>query len=148
MVLTAKVAEGAWVTLPLIPAMLTAMIWVRHHYEKVGAEIATEDGADFEHLDNPIVVAPICGWNKVTRKALRFAYTLSHEVRAVHISVEEESEDKFCHWHLRLDARPVLARSCVFWNIGYWLIATPLKPAMPAGPEVALSEISPYGSIA
>jgi hypothetical protein len=95
-VLTAKFLDGAWVTVLLIPTMLAVMIWVRRHYKAVSNEIATADCADFGNLDDPIVVAPIGGWNKITRRALRFAYTLSNDVRAVHISAGDETEDTFC----------------------------------------------------
>ena len=95
-VLTAKFVDGAWVTVLLIPLMLGVMIWVRRHYDAVAAETATQECADFRNLKDAIVVAPISGWNKITRKALRFAYTMSHEVRAVHISAGDETEDTFC----------------------------------------------------
>ena len=38
-VLVAKFAEGAWITLLLIPSLLIFMKWVRGHYERVGQEI-------------------------------------------------------------------------------------------------------------
>src|SRR5262249_11219794 len=82
-VLTATFMDGAWVTVLLIPLMLAVMIWVRRHYDAVAAETATQEGADFRDLHDPIVIAPIAGWNKITQKALRFAYTLSREVRVV-----------------------------------------------------------------
>lgn len=93
-VLIAKFTAGAWVTVLLIPIMLALMLWVRRHYNAVVKEIFTEDCADFKHLQQPIVVAPIAGWNKMTCKALRFAYTLSHEIHAVHITASE-TEDAF-----------------------------------------------------
>lgn len=95
-VLMAKFVEGAWVTVLLIPTMLLVMSWVRRHYDAVSAEIATDQPADFQNLKNPIVVAPIHTWNLATQKALRFAYTLSHEVHAVHISAGEDTHDEFC----------------------------------------------------
>lgn len=104
-VLTAKFVDGAWVTVLLIPVMLAVMIWVRRHYDAVAAETATQECADFRNLKDPIVVTPISGWNKITRKALRFAYTMSHEVRAVHISAGDETEDTFCgSWSQFADA--------------------------------------------
>jgi hypothetical protein len=104
-VLTAKFMDGAWVTVLLIPLMLAVMIWVRRHYDAVATETTTQESADFRNLKEPIVVAPIAGWNKITRKALRFAYTLSQEVHAVHISAGDETEDAFCrNWSQFADA--------------------------------------------
>lgn len=107
-VLVAKFTEGAWVTVLLIPAMLTVMIWVRHHYDEVNAELAHPGPANFANLKNPIVVTPISGWDNITQKALCFAYTLSHEVKAVHISASE-TEDAFCADWARLADDPALA---------------------------------------
>jgi hypothetical protein len=85
-VLTAKFVEGAWVTVLLIPLMLLLMNRIRKHYDQVVAETASQGPADFKNLTNPIVVVPIAGWDKLTQDALRFAYTLSKEIRAVHIT--------------------------------------------------------------
>ena len=95
-VLTAKFMEGAWVTVLLIPIMLAVMVWVRHHYDAVKEELASPEAADFKNLVNPIVITPISGWNKMTQNALRFAYTLSNEVRAIHISAGDQTDDGFC----------------------------------------------------
>jgi amino acid transporter len=130
-VLTAKFVDGAWVTVLLIPVMLAVMIWVRRHYDAVAAETATQECADFTNLKDPIVVTPISGWNKITRKALRFAYTLSHEVRAVHISAGDETEDTFCgSWSQFADA-PARAAGLpppqlVVLDSPYRLVLTPI----------------------
>jgi hypothetical protein len=104
-VLSAKFLEGAWVTVLLIPLMLIAMISVRRHYDRTAAEIATQDPVNLTNLEPPIVIAPIARWSLITQKALRFAYTLSHEVRAVHVSAGDETEDAFCaEWTKVADA--------------------------------------------
>jgi amino acid transporter len=96
-VLAAKFAEGAWVTVLLIPLMLLVMIAVRRHYRLVAREIASREPVDFHSLQHPIVITPISSWTKVTQKALRFCYTVSQEVRAVHISLGNgESDSAFC----------------------------------------------------
>jgi hypothetical protein len=108
-VLIAKFTEGAWVTVLLIPSILGVMIWVHRHYDEVAGETASPSPADFHNRQPPIVVTPIAAWNKITEKALCFAYTVSPEVKAVHISAEGETEDSFCRdWH-RLAAEPARA---------------------------------------
>jgi amino acid transporter len=99
-VLTAKFADGAWITVLLIPLLLLLMIRVRHHYKLVAAETETQAPADFRNIKNPIVITPIASWSGIARNALRFAYTLSHEIRAVHISDGDQTDDTFCSdWH-------------------------------------------------
>jgi hypothetical protein len=89
-VLTAKFVQGAWVTALLVPLMLLLMSRIRKHYDRVAAETASQAPADFKNLQNPIVVVPIVVWDKLAQNALRFGYTLSHEIRAVHISVGDD----------------------------------------------------------
>jgi amino acid transporter len=130
-VLTAKFLDGAWVTVLLIPLMLAVMIWVRRHYDAVAAETATGECADFRELRDPIVVAPISGWNKITQSALRFAYTLSDEVRAVHISAGDETEDTFCRNWSEFAVAPARAAglpppNLVVIDSPYRLVLTPI----------------------
>ncbi len=108
-VLIAKFLEGAWVTVLLIPMILAVMIWVRRHYKAVTAELAHPEPANYQNLQSPIVVIPISGWNKMTQKALCFALTLSHEVRALHVSTGDGSDESFCQDWMRLADQPARA---------------------------------------
>jgi len=94
-ILSAKFMEGAWVTVILIPIMLFVMILVKRHYAEVEKEISSQVPVDFAHLRAPLVLIPIAVWTKVSDKALRFAYTLSQEVTAIHMTAEPESEQVF-----------------------------------------------------
>ena len=52
------------------------MYSVRRHYRAVAAETASQEPADFTHLQPPIVITPIANWGRITEKALRFfSYT-------------------------------------------------------------------------
>ena len=91
-VLTAKFLEGAWITVLLIPSLLTLMIAVHRHYLAVGREVQLDAPLDLTHLEPPIVVVPIQGWNKVAEKALRFAINLSTDVHAVQVIGSDTSK--------------------------------------------------------
>jgi len=91
-VVVAKFAEGAWVVVLLLPAALVFMGRVRRHYERVAEETALTGGVvpDPRELAPPIVIVPVEKWNAATEKALRFAMTLSPDVRAVHVTCEAD----------------------------------------------------------
>ena len=130
-VLLAKFTDGAWVTVLLIPSMLAIMIWIRRHYLAAAAEIASPDPADFTKLESPIVIAPIGNWNLVTEKALRFAYTLSHEVHAVHITAGDETTNEFCRDWARCAEEPARAAGLpppelVVIDSPYRMVLTPI----------------------
>jgi len=91
-VLSAKFLEGAWVTVLLIPIMLLVMTRVRRHYDKVAIELACQAPADFSPRPAPMVIAPVAGWSKISENALRFAYNISQEIRAVHVCAEEDAD--------------------------------------------------------
>jgi hypothetical protein len=108
-VLVAKFAAGAWVTLALMPVLLISMTAVKRHYRQVVKEIASRNPADLSNLLPPIVILPIQSWTKVTEKALRFAYTVSHDVRAVHVDSEQEDENRSCDWWAEYAEKPARA---------------------------------------
>jgi amino acid transporter len=89
-VTVAKFVEGAWVTALLIPAMMMAMVAIRRHYRLVQAEIANPAPLDLADLPAPLVVVPLLSWNRIAQKGLRFAFTLSSEVQALHIDCEKD----------------------------------------------------------
>jgi hypothetical protein len=62
----------------------------------VEEEICSKEPADFGDNPQPIAVTPIGTWSRVTAHALRFAYTVSHEVRAVHVSAGEDTDNAVC----------------------------------------------------
>ncbi|MCU1328950.1 MAG: Amino acid permease, partial [Bryobacterales bacterium] len=87
----AKFLEGAWMVLVVIPLLISLIVAIRHHYHRVALEISSPAPIDASDLRTPIVIVPIDEWNNVTKKALRFALTLSNDVRALHVSSDEES---------------------------------------------------------
>ncbi len=108
-VLAAKFLEGAWITVLLIPVMLLVMNRVRRHYDRVAAETASQEPANFRQLTVPLVIAPVASWSRISENALRFAYNISHEIRAVHISTDGETSDTFCQDWARLAEAPAKA---------------------------------------
>jgi hypothetical protein len=88
----AKFDEGAWITLAVLPLLAFLMVGIRRHYHNVTAEAASPTGLDLTDLRKPIVVVPIEDWNRVSKKALRFALTLSDDVQALHIDSGDPSD--------------------------------------------------------
>lgn len=108
-VLAAKFAEGAWVTVLLIPLILLFMSRVRHHYDAVSAELNTKDPLDVSPEPKPIAIVPVHGWTKVTRSALRLACQISSDVHAVYVAVDQESNQDFLNSWSTLAEAPAKA---------------------------------------
>ncbi len=97
-VLATKFTSGAWITAIVIPSIILMMLAVRRHYRWVTSQVAAKKALDTTKLEQPIVVMPIPGWDRVTSKALRFALSLSHDVYCVHVKNEENEESLETLW--------------------------------------------------
>ena len=106
-VLVAKFAAGAWVSTLLIAGMMMAMLWVRRHYDRVALETKLTAPLRIESLGAPIVIVPIHDWNTISQRALQFALTLSPEIHALHVGMEEEADTLRKEWN-RIVQVPVL----------------------------------------
>ena len=100
-VLVAKFVEGAWITVLLIPGLLLAMGLVRRHYHAVFLEVRSMTPLELTDTTPPLVILPVQGWNRIVKKALRFAFKISPNIRAVHIDCGQGSEifrDEWCRY--------------------------------------------------
>jgi len=91
-VLAAKFTEGAWITVLLVGVLVWCFWSVRRHYEHVERTTACEEPLNTEPKSPPVVIVPVLRWNLVTSKALRFALSLSDEVEALHVALDDDGE--------------------------------------------------------
>jgi amino acid transporter len=105
-VVVAKFTSGAWVSVLLIVGMMSAMMWVRRHYNEVAEEVRCPSPLQIERLRPPIVIVPIQSWTMISQRAMEFALTLSPEVHALHVGTEEETNELQENWK-RLVEDPV-----------------------------------------
>jgi amino acid transporter len=92
-VLVAKFAEGAWITLLFIPLLIFFFHRVRCHYHAVVVATTSSDAVvPAQHGRHPIVVVPIDRWSRICKQALEFATRLSPEIIALHVEPGEHSE--------------------------------------------------------
>ncbi len=105
-VLVAKFIDGAWITVILIPLLIMAMLYVKGHFTRVRKEIEDTEPLRTEDLCDPLVVIPMDRWNKIAERGIRFALSVSDEIKAVHIQLEE-SDDAFARDWKRLIEDPI-----------------------------------------
>jgi amino acid transporter len=92
-VLVAKFAEGAWITLIFIPLLIFFFRRVRRHYHAVlVATTTSESVAPANHGQAPIVIVPVDRWSRICKQALEFASRISPEIIAIHVEPGEHSE--------------------------------------------------------
>ncbi len=92
-IVVAKFAEGAWITVLLIPAILLLMYWVRRHYDKVGREIGDAPALELAKPEGLIAVVPMLHWSRIGERALRLALTMTRELRVLHVSAGDNTDE-------------------------------------------------------
>ena len=101
-VLVAKFAEGAWITVLLIPLLILLMVGVHRHYDFVNAQ---------SHIDNlelaketaPFAILPISHWNRASQTALQFACSLTPDVEVLHIEgIDQPDQCSTDGWNQQL----------------------------------------------
>ena len=82
-----KTLEGAWIVLLLIPVIVTLFKATRRHYDHVSSQLTLRGYATQRRVHNTVLV-PIGGVQRAVVEALRYAETLSDDVRAVYVDVD------------------------------------------------------------
>src|SRR5712671_2924571 len=98
-VLVAKFAEGAWITVIFIPLLILLFRIVRRHYHMVSvATSCTAPVVPANEAARPIAVVPMERWSQISRQALEFASRLSPEIIAIHVEPGDHSELLRTEW--------------------------------------------------
>jgi amino acid transporter len=98
-VLIAKFAEGAWITVIFIPLLILLFRQVRRHYHMVS--VATSCPAPVvpgNQAERPIAVVPVEHWSQISKQALEFASRITPEIFAVHVEPGDHSEFLHMDW--------------------------------------------------
>ena len=103
-VLASKFKSGAWVTALLIPTLILLMYSVKKHYTRVQGETRDTDRLKVTNLEQPLVVIPMAGWNRISEKALRFGLLLSKQIKVVHVHSDDEAHGIDKDWDEKIVA--------------------------------------------
>jgi amino acid transporter len=99
-VLVAKLAEGAWLTVVAVGALL--LLFDRIHARSRVLEQATKAAEPFDVTDlkPPLVLVPLQRLDRVSRNGLRFALTISDDVTALQVLASDPGDsDLSPTWH-------------------------------------------------
>ncbi len=102
-VVLAKFTAGAWVSILLIAGMMATMLWVHRHYAAVAEETELTAPLFVDNLGAPIVIVPIQSWSTISQRALQFAITFSPDIHAVHVGMEDDTNELRDNWKRLVD---------------------------------------------
>ena len=86
-----KFQSGAWIVVVLIPLLVLMFMGIHTHYKNVEQERTTNipaKPADIKHL----FIVPIAGMDRVSIQSLSYARSISDNVIAVHVAVDDADE--------------------------------------------------------
>jgi hypothetical protein len=91
-----KFKEGAWITVIVIPMVIVLLHQVRRYYDRLDATLREAGPISLDRIEAPVVLVVTERWNKLTDKALSFAFRLSPDIIAVHVTklAGEEGEEE------------------------------------------------------
>ena len=82
-----KFHDGAWLIVVLIPALVLHFSSIRRHYDSVATQLTLKDWSPEAPRHNTVIV-PISGVHKAVVRAIRYARSLSTDVRAVYVETD------------------------------------------------------------
>jgi len=85
-----KFADGAWVVVILLPVLVVIFFSIHRHYQNLAAHLTLETYAGHHHIGRHRVILPIASVHQGTLKALKYAESLSKDITAVHVSIDED----------------------------------------------------------
>jgi len=88
-----KTLEGAWIVLLLIPIIVMLFKETRKHYDHVAAQLTLRGYLPEKRAHNTVVM-PIGGLQRAVVEALRYAETLSDDVRAVYVDIDPRATEQ------------------------------------------------------
>jgi amino acid transporter len=88
-----KTLEGAWIVLLLIPFIITVFKATRRHYDHVAAQLTLRNYTPQRRAHNTVLI-PIGGLQRAVVEALRYAESLSDDVRAVYVDVDPTATEQ------------------------------------------------------
>jgi hypothetical protein len=98
-VVIAKFTQGAWIVVLLVPALIMIMLAVRRHYHDLERQTIADVEFEPDYLRRPLVIVPIDRWSRISRRAMRFAVTLSDDIEALHVECEKHTTSLRHDWH-------------------------------------------------
>ncbi len=89
-----KFASGAWIIVIVIPVLVVLFLQIHNHYKALARQLSLDTFGAPTRVRRNRVILPIGGVHRGTVHALNFARSLSDDVTAVHVALDQVEEDK------------------------------------------------------
>lgn len=93
-IIAMKFTHGAWIICFAIPVLVKWFRSISQHYDSVQRDLQIEETFRFKHINHKVIV-PVSNIHKGVIESLVYARSLSSDVQAITIVVDEEQAAKF-----------------------------------------------------
>ena len=97
-----KFVDGAWIVLIVTPVLVIIFYQIHRHYRSLAKKLSLENYGEPPQVERMRVIMPFSGVHRGSLAALRYARSLSHDVTAVHVSIDPDEavrlQDKWEEW--------------------------------------------------
>ena len=91
---TTKFRDGAWLVLILIPLLVSMFYAIHRHYTRLADDLSLSDYDAPPNLTHQRIIVPISDVHKGTLTALRYARSLSKDITAVFIAIDDNQTER------------------------------------------------------
>jgi amino acid transporter len=92
-----KFRDGAWVVLILTPSLVAIFLSIHRHYRGLAKHLTLDDYHTPVRMRRHRVILPLSSVHRGTLEALNYARSLSADVTAVHVAIDESDAEKVKH---------------------------------------------------
>jgi amino acid transporter len=89
-----KFTDGAYIVVILIPVLVLIFFAIHRHYKNLAAQLSLDTKHPIKFIHRQRVILTLGGVHNGTLEALRFARTLSDDITAIHVSIDEEETQR------------------------------------------------------
>lgn len=89
-----KFKDGAWIIILIIPIMVAGFFSIHHHYKFLARKLSVENLRNTPRVTRNRVIVLIAGVHRGSLAALTYARSLSPDVTAVHVSIDDAETQK------------------------------------------------------
>ncbi len=85
-----KFRDGAWIVIVVLPALVAVFYTIHRHYRQLAARLSLDRYGAPPRIARQRVIVAISGVHRGTLAALQYARSLSNDVTAVHVSLDDD----------------------------------------------------------
>ena len=89
-----KFKDGAWMVIVLLPILVIGFLVIHRHYSILAGQLSLGGYGSLPEVVRHRVILLVGGVHRGSLAALRYARTLSDDITAVHVSIDEEETEK------------------------------------------------------